>query len=170
VFFCTLQDKTNTMKNKTPIIFAVAILAVSTAFKQQETNIKKAEWLLGRWENKMPEGTLSEIWRKVNNTEFHGESYFVIGKDTVFAESVVLDDKNGKMAYTVTVPSQNDAQPVRFDLTAITDTQMVFENPKHDFPNKIVYTQVKPDSLVAVIYGLKKGKPASETFAMRRIK
>lgn len=158
------------MRNKILLFFALAIAAVSTAFKQQELNIKKAEWLLGRWENKMPDGTLSEIWRKVSDSEFHGESYFVIGKDTVFAESVVLDDKKGKMAYTVTVPNQNDAKPVRFDLVSINEKEMVFENPKHDFPNKIVYSQVKPDSLVAVIYGLKKGKPASETFTMKRIK
>lgn len=140
------------------------------ATEKAEAKIKKTEWLLGNWANISPEGDMTENWVKVNDSVLHGESYFVIGTDTVFAETVVLDEVDDKVAYTVTVPSQNDAKPVRFDLTSITEKEMIFENPKHDFPNKIVYTQVKPDSLVAVIYGLKKGKPASETFAMKKIK
>jgi hypothetical protein len=42
--------------------------------------IKKADWFLGRWENNSKEGNLSEIWTKENDSTFHGESYFVIGK------------------------------------------------------------------------------------------
>jgi hypothetical protein len=74
------------------------------------------------------------------------------------------------MAYTVTVPDQNDAKPVRFEMTSITDKQVVFENPAHDYPNKIVYNKTAEDSLIAEISGLKKGKPASEQFRMTRQK
>jgi hypothetical protein len=161
------------------VIGVLALTSCNDAVKEQKTEktvekpvlkMKNAEWLIGNWANKMPDGNLTENWHKVNDSLFHGESYFVTGRDTVFSETVILDEIAGKMAYTVTVPNQNDAKPVRFDLTSITDKEMIFENPGHDFPNKIVYTQVKPDSLVAVIYGLKKGKPASETFAMKKIK
>lgn len=133
--------------------------------------IEKAAWLTGNWGFTSKEGSLTENWVKVNDSVYHGESYFVTPKkDTVFAETVVLDEVDGKLAYTVSVPGQNDEKPVRFDLTKITDTEITFENPKHDYPNKIVYTQVKPDSLVAVIYGKQKGESKSETFAMKKIK
>lgn len=161
------------------ILVAVALLA---SCKKEETGttetaektprqIEKAAWLTGNWGFTTEEGSLTENWVKVNDSVYHGESYFVTPKkDTVFAETVVLDEVAGKMTYTVSVPGQNDEKPVRFGLTKITDTEMTFENPQHDYPNKIVYTQAKPDSLVAVIYGKQKGEEKSETFTMKKIK
>ena len=129
----------------------------------------EAEWLLGSWGPTSPEGALSEKWEKVNDSVLHGESYFIVGgKDTVFAETVALTSEKGKLAYTVTVPGQNNEKPVRFDLTSSTENQLVFENPKHDFPNKIVYNKITNDSLTAEISGMQKGKPASELMAMKR--
>lgn len=127
------------------------------------------EWLIGSWGHTTPEGALSEKWKKLNDSVMHGESYFVVGgKDTVFAETVALTSENGKLAYTVTVPGQNDGKPVRFDLTSSNENQLVFENPQHDFPNKIVYNKITNDSLVAEISGTQNGKPASELMAMKR--
>jgi hypothetical protein len=129
----------------------------------------KAEWLLGSWGDTTPQGALSEKWEKVNDSVMHGESYFVVGgKDTVFAETIALTSEKGKLAYTVTVPGQNNEKPVRFDLTASTENQLVFENPQHDYPNKIVYNKITNDSLTAEISGMQKGKPASELMAMKR--
>lgn len=131
--------------------------------------IAKAEWLMGAWGHTTQEGALSEKWEKVNDSVMHGESYFVVGgKDTVFAETVSLTSEGGKLAYTVTVPGQNGDKPVRFDLTSSSESQLVFENPQHDFPNKIVYNKITNDSLTAEISGTQKGKPASELMAMKR--
>lgn len=131
--------------------------------------LEKAQWFIGTWGNTSTEGELTESWRKENDSVFHGESYFVTGgKDTVFAEHVKLQEATGKLSYIVTVPNQNNAEPVQFDATSVTDTQIVFENPKHDYPSKIVYKKVGNDSLVAEIFGIQKGKPASEKFAMKK--
>jgi hypothetical protein len=100
---------------------------------------------------------------------YHGESYFVVGsRDTVFSEHVRLEDANGKLAYIVTVPGQNNEQPVHFEMTSSNESQVIFENPQHDFPNKIIYNKVGNDSLVAEISGIKKGKPALEKFRMKK--
>jgi hypothetical protein len=132
-------------------------------------NMEKANWLTGSWGHTTPEGALSEKWVKVNDSVMHGESYFVVGgKDTVFAETVELAEANGKLVYTVTVPGQNNEKPVPFELTSANENQLVFENTKHDYPNKIVYNKITKDSLVAEISGTKKGKPASELFAMKK--
>lgn len=131
--------------------------------------LEKASWLLGEWGNKSPEGELTERWKRENDSVFKGESYFVTGdKDTVFAETIVLDETDEKLAYTVTVPDQNNAKPVRFKMTSITDGQIVFENPKHDFPAKITYKKIGNDSLKAEISGMRDGKPSSEIFAMKK--
>jgi len=130
--------------------------------------LAQAAWLLGNWGSTTAEGRLVENWRKVDEMQFNGESYFIVDKDTVFAETVVLEQVVGKVSFTVTVPGQNDEMPVRFDLTSITDDQMVFENPKHDYPSKIIYQHVGNDSLIAEISGVQKGKPAKELFKMKR--
>ncbi|MFD2602059.1 DUF6265 family protein [Flavobacterium suzhouense] len=133
------------------------------------SNIEKANWFLGEWANTSNEGELTERWKKENDSVFHGESYFVKeNKDTVFAEHVKLWEANGKLTYTVTVPNQNNGEAVDFEMTSSTTNQIVFENPKHDFPNKITYNKVGNDSLVAEISGIQKGKPASEKFAMKK--
>jgi len=141
----------------------------TTPVAETPNKLAATEWLVGSWGHTSPEGALSEKWEKVNDSVMHGESYFVVGgKDTVFAETVALTSEKGKLAYTVTVPGQNNEKPVRFDLTSSTESQLVFENPQHDYPNKIVYNKITNDSLVAEISGMQKGKPAREQFAMKR--
>jgi len=167
-------------KNTFLPVAAIALLTVSCNEKKTDTvaetktekhyeNLENASWLIGKWGNTTPEGALSEFWEKKNDSTYHGESYFVVGgKDTVFSESIELIEANGKLAYIVTMPSQNNEKPVRFDLTSGDGSNMVFENPAHDFPNKITYKKVSKDSLVAEIHGMQNGKAASETFAMKR--
>jgi hypothetical protein len=147
-----------------------ATTTVTTANAKTYAEIEKASWLLGSWGNTSPEGILSEKWIKTNDSILHGESYFVVNKDTVFSENIQLEEADGKLAYIVTMPGQNNEKPVRFDMTVHTDKQIVFENPAHDFPNKIAYNKITNDSLVAEISGLQKGKPTSETFIMAREK
>ncbi len=134
------------------------------------TEIKKADWLTGRWENNSKEGNLSEIWTKENDSTFHGESYFVKkGKDTVFGEIVKLWQKENQLIYEVTVRGQNNEKPVEFALTTSSDKQLVFENPKHDYPSKITYNHIGNDSIVAEISGMKDGKAMSEQFPMKKV-
>jgi len=141
-----------------------------TSTPKSYSQIKNADWFIGVWDNTSAEGELTERWKKVNDSVYHGESYYVIaGKDTVFSETVELEETKGKLTYTVTVPNQNDEQPVSFEATSITGNQIIFKNPEHDFPNKIVYNKIGNDSLVAEIFGHKNGKPATEKFAMKKL-
>jgi len=128
---------------------------------------QQASWLLGTWQNKSSEGLLVEKWQKMNDTTYSGKSFFLAGKDTAFAESIVIQQRGGKLYYIPTVKNQNNGKPVTFTQTGI---GLAFENPKHDYPQKITYVKVKPDSLVAEISGMSKGKFKSEKFPMGRVK
>ncbi|MXN90249.1 hypothetical protein GR160_03335 [Flavobacterium sp. Sd200] len=133
-------------------------------------SLEKANWLIGNWGNASSEGVLTEFWKKTNDSVYHGESYFVVKSDTVFSENIELEETNGKLAYVVTVPGQNNEKPVRFEMTSIAGDSIIFENPQHDYPNKISYKKITNDSLVAKIAGIQNGKPTSETFTMKRQK
>lgn len=132
--------------------------------------IKKAEWLIGTWENKTPRGSIYETWAKVGNDEFSGKSYVLKEKDTVVFETIRLVQEQGGLFYIPTVKNQNDGLPVRFTLRTISDFELVFENPQHDFPQIISYTKINSDSLVAEISGTKNGQEYKQTFPMKRVR
>ncbi|WP_410220678.1 DUF6265 family protein [Pedobacter sp.] len=135
-----------------------------------QSQIKKAEWLTGTWENKTSRGNLYEEWKKISNHEFIGKSYMLKEKDTIVFETLRLAVEGNNLFYIPTVKNQNDGKPIKFALKTLSDTQLVFENPQHDFPQVITYTKIKPDSLVAEISGTRNGQHRKQVFPMRKVK
>jgi hypothetical protein len=138
--------------------------------KNEKDKIKTVHWLLGQWETQSLDGTLTETWKKANDSTYTGQSYFMKGTDTIHTETIVLQQIGDELNYNANVKGQNDDKPVAFILTETNEKQLVFENLKHDYPQKISYTQVSKDSLVAEISGVQSGKPSSEKYTMLRTK
>lgn len=170
------------MKN-TGIYFLTALLAglasCSNEAKEQtnETEatieykeLKKAGWFLGDWENRFPDGLTTESWTQVNDSTYTGTSFTVIGKDTVSSETIRLEERHSKLYYIPTVKDQNKGKAVKFELTKANDHMLVFENPEHDFPQKITYRKITSDSIVAEISGKIDGKEQAEEFPMGKVK
>jgi len=153
---------------KTLIILAAITLCVSCKKSKKENKLESMQWLIGTWENKSDEGDMIETWSKTNDSLYVGTSYFIKEKDTLDSESIELKQKGETILYVPTVKGQNNNQPVTFQLTQQTPKQLVFENPKHDFPQKIVYQQITADSLVATISGIQQGKASSDSFPMKK--
>ncbi|MDI5898437.1 DUF6265 family protein [Flavobacterium yafengii] len=154
----------------TLILLLLAIVSCKNSDSNKNEKIKAASWLLGNWENKSADGNLTENWEKVNDSTYQAQSYYIKEKDTLHFESITLQQKGENLTYTATVKGQNNDKPVAFKLTIGTEKQLAFENLKHDYPQKISYTQITPDSLVAKISGIQQGKPSSEQFSMKKIK
>jgi hypothetical protein len=133
------------------------------------SEIEKAGWLIGAWQNNSPEGSATEIWEKKNDSTFAGNSYFIVGVDTVSLETISLEQHGKELFYIPTVKVQNAGQPVKFKLTSITDKNLVFENPLHDFPQKISYTKISDSYLSAEISGIMEGNQKSQKFQFVRV-
>jgi len=97
-------------------------------------------------------------------------SYIIQEKDTVVLENIQLVQKQEGLFYIPIVKNQNEGLPVRFASKIISETQLVFENPQHDFPQIISYTQINLDSLVAEISGTINGQDRRQVFPMKRMK
>ncbi len=134
------------------------------------SQLDQASWLIGTWENKTSRGSMYETWRRVDEKALAGRSYMLREKDTIVFENVQLVQEAAGVVYIPTVEGQNNGQPVRFPLTKLTATELVFENPEHDFPQVITYTKIHEDSLVASIAGTKNGKQRKQLFPMHRLK
>lgn len=153
------------------ILFAVVGMVIFCSWKFQYKNeIKKAEWLIGTWENKTQRGSIYETWAKENEVELSGKSYILKEKDTIVFETIQLLQEQNSLFYIPKVKNQNGDLPVRFSSKIVSDKELVFENPQHDFPQIISYIQINADSLVAQISGTKNGKDRKQTFPMKRVK
>ncbi len=87
------------------------------------------------------------------------------GKTTEY-EFVVLSVKDDRLAYEAH-PSQ---QPSAIFLSKeATDTRVVFENPDHDFPQRVGYERQGSDALLAWIEGSQNGRPRRVEFPYRRV-
>jgi len=154
------------------LIFSASLLMFISCQNKLEKKFDKLEkmnWLLGNWENEMPEGVLTETWTKENDSTFSGTTYFIINKkDTVHSETIILKQLNDELVYRPTVKGQNNDEPVDFKLSSESENSFSFENPKHDYPKKIVYKKVNETSLVATISGIQQGKQSSESYPMKK--
>jgi hypothetical protein len=152
------------------ITFIIGLVFLCSWVNYPATSVRKAEWLIGTWENKTSRGSIFETWTKVSEEELAGKSYILKEKDTIVFESIRLVQLQNGLFYIPTVKNQNDGLPVRFSLKTISDTGLVFENLQHDFPQVISYTRINADSLVAEISGIKNGMERKEVFAMKKLR
>lgn len=73
------------------------------------------------------------------------------GSEEVQVEALLLVRMGADIFY-IARPRQNE-YPIGFRLVAQTDTEFVFENPTHDFPQRITYLRTAADSFTATIAG-----------------
>ena len=154
----------------TLVLLLLTIVSCKNADANEKEKIKAANWLLGNWESKSVEGNLKETWKQANDSTFQATSFFIKEKDTLHFETITVQQKGEVLTYSAAVKGQNNDKAVAFKLTTETEKQLVFENTKHDYPQKISYSQITPDSLAVKISGIQQGKPSSEQFSMKRIR
>ena len=102
-------------------------------------NLNRMHWLLGDWTrtNNKPGHTGWESWSAFSDTEWRGHSGTLDGTDTIFHEVTKILAEEGRLFFVADVPENTD--PVRFEITLVTDSSFTCENQKHDFPKKIYY-------------------------------
>jgi hypothetical protein len=124
-------------------------------------------WLAGCWEATANGRTVTEQWMKPLGDMMLGMSRTVRQNRTVEHEFVRLErDSAGAIRYLVRPSGQADAS---FTLVRLGPGYAVFEDPAHDFPRRILYQRVPPDSLRARIEGEINGTPRAVDFPYRRI-
>jgi hypothetical protein len=160
-------------------LFAAAVLIVSCGSAETTGNteepvkptydeLHQASWLIGRWENTSEEGSLSEIWTEVNDSTYQANTYFAIPTgDTVFTEEIQLHQSGKHVWYSTKVSDQNDGKAVDFNMTKVSDKEIVFENKEHDYPQKIHY-KLDGKTVTATISGKEGGKAKKEDFVMTK--
>lgn len=153
---------------KVILVLVSILLFVSCKNSKEVSKIVGQDWLLGKWGNKSDEGNLLETWKKVNDSLFIGESYFIKDKDTLHSEKIELQQKGEELFYIATVKGQNNDKPITFYHNIEIEKQLVFENAKHDYPQKIVYKPIAKDRIFIEVSGTEKNKPSSIRYSLKK--
>lgn len=157
--------------NVSHFLFLLVFFACGTIGCTQDKNLNliQYQWLLGTWEMNSPRGSIFEGWKQVNDSLFQGKSYMLAGKDTIVMENMKLEQRGNTLIFTPFVMGQNSGQPVAFVSSNISNNELIFENPQHDFPQKISYRLINSDSLLAKISGSLYGTETVQDFPMKKI-
>lgn len=151
------------------LLLPVAVALILSGSVPAGTVFTRLLVLEGTWKMETRKGPLFEQWQKFDENTLRGLSYRISGNDTLLLERLELVNRRDGIFYLPAVVNQNDGKPVSFKLVLSEGSRFVFENKEHDFPQRIIYSVVTADSIVARIEGISKGKEASSDFYYRRI-
>jgi hypothetical protein len=145
--------------------YALAIIVlVSTA---SAANLAPFEKLSGCWENRETNQIYEEHWMKPAGDMMLGMSRTLKNGKAVTFEFIQIQTRTDGTFY---IASPSKQERTEFKLTTFENNVAVFENPDHDFPQKVVYKFLGEDSLQAWIEGTHNGKSSKTEFPMTRVK
>lgn len=153
-----------------PAILSCAMGAVTLAAETPSTKptLATVAWLAGLWAFERNGRVVEEQWLAPSGGTMLEMGRTVANGQTVEYEFVVLrEEPNGDIAYTAKPSGQPEAT---FKLVRASDTEVVFENLAHDFPQRIRYNLEPDGSLLAAIEGTQNGKERRVVFPYHRVK
>lgn len=101
---------------------------------------QKLAWLVGTWEMKEGEKITEETWFPIKGSTMMGISHTYDSKRTYFFEFLRIMFKKDLVSY---IPQPGGDPPVAFLMTQLDEKVAVWENPKHDHPQRIRYERTE---------------------------
>ena len=132
----------------------------------QSSGAQRLGWIAGCWERTAGPTIIEEQWMRPRGGAMLGVSRTTRRDTVVEYEQLRIFDRAGKTVYAALPSGQALTE---FETAATTDTAVTFENPAHDFPQRIIYRRRGADSLIARIEGLRGGQVRGVDFPYRRV-
>jgi hypothetical protein len=137
-----------------PVASTVLVLALSGILQPARPVAADVGWLSGCWEFTRNGRHVIEHWTQVEGGTLIGMSRTVAnGKTTEYEFLLIRSGANG-LEYVAKPSGQAEGT---FTAATATASEVVFENPAHDFPKKIGYKR-SGDALTAWIEGPMNGQ------------
>lgn len=115
-------------------------------------------WLEGCWQSN---GQTVECWTRSGPDTFSGESRTTRSDGAQFQETLSIQKDGDRWIY---IAQPGNAAPTRFSEVSRNEFEIVFENPEHDYPQKITYQSNGKYTLWATISRLDGSKARKWTF------
>lgn len=144
----------------------VPILLLSLCVQASGESIATLRWMTGCWAAVGQEAGSGEHWTAPAGGSMLGVSRTVRGGRTVGFEFMrIADNDSGQLAFFARPSGQPGAM---FPMAQLTDNEVVFENPAHDFPQRVIYRRLPDNGLLGRIEGRIDGDLRSVDFPMQR--
>ena len=144
-------------------LFVAALLAALPAAGQTQ-RVETLAWMAGSWEQSGRERVM-ETWTAPSHGMMVGASLTTSAGRRTFEFMRIVDTAEG-MSY---LASPGGRPAVEFKLREAGDRKVVFENPGHDYPQRITYWK-DGDVLAARIEGSVRGQARSEEWKYQPVK
>jgi hypothetical protein len=136
--------------------------------QQASAPLRQLSWIAGCWRQTSGNGNrvVDEQWMSLRGGTMLGMSRTVHGDSLLELEFLQILEQSSRVVYHAQPSGQ---RPADFVAQAVSDTLVVFENPQHDFPQRIIYRRRGADSLIARIEGTRNGKTRGIDFPYARV-
>jgi hypothetical protein len=121
-------------------------------------------WMAGCWSGERAGERFHERWVIADASTLLAVAHTTKGGRMTAFEFLRVIVRNGKSVY---VAQPGGAPPTEFTATTTTGDRIVFENPAHDFPKRVIYRRDGTEGLIASIDGGTDSGERTE-FAMTR--
>src|SRR4051812_48796208 len=128
----------------------------SARSQQSRGVVDRLGWIAGCWRQSGSSGNnrvTDEQWMTPRGHTMLGMSRTVRDDSVVVEwEQLRILERNGRAVYHAQPSGQSSAD---FEAREVSDTIVIFENPKQEFPQRIIYRRRGADSLIARIEGMR---------------
>lgn len=139
---------------------------VALASCKRDPGLGSFSWLAGKWVGKYDTVPIFEQWKAAEGKVMYGRGGVLSGKDTAFAEEISIEEREDGLYYVAVV--KGNPGPAAFKFTGFKNDTAVFEDPAHDFPQRVLYYKNGDGTFYACIDGKFKGKYVKEEFSYKK--
>jgi hypothetical protein len=149
------------------VLFCCAQPRAASA-QQAGALVRQLSWIAGCWRQSTGNGNrvVDEQWMSPRGGTMLGMSRTLRGDSLIEFEHLQIVERSGRLIYHAEPSGQ---KPADFVTATVSDTLVVFENPEHDFPKRIIYRRRGSDALVARIEGTRNGHTRGIDFPYARV-
>lgn len=148
-------------------LLALVLAGAAGGAAAQVPPVDTLGWMAGCWAAEGSEPGSGERWTPPAGGTLLGVSRTVKGGRTLAWEFMrIVTEADGKVAFVALPSGQREA---RFERVASPPDEAVFENPAHDFPQRVIYRRQGDHRLAARIEGRRGGVQRGIDFPLRRV-
>lgn len=145
------------MKQSLGLVTLLVVVATGVEGRQAKPTLDSLAWMAGSWSGTSRGIEMEEQWTEPKGNSMIGMHRDVGKGRTLGFEFLRIEQTGDAIVYLSMPGGRSPATP--FPLKEVDGKRVVFENPSHDFPQRIIYWKDGVD-LRARIEGTNNGKDA----------
>jgi len=114
----------------------IVLASLAPAGETSETTVDALAWLAGSWTSEQQGVAMEEYWTEPGGGIMLGLHRDLPPGKKAFFEFLRIEETQGGLVYHA---SPRGAPPTPFRMISLEKRKVVFENPDHDYPKRILY-------------------------------